>query len=283
MSQELGDHDSQVQGRCLGLSFPPRIASFLGCHVVSLQVASTSRSLTGLEDQLRAEISSILQRDWDLRDGNMVPDNDTVSLSNGAVKIEGTVLYADLSQSSQLAVDFQWRAAAKIIRAFLYSMSRLISQHNGTIKSFDGDRIMAVFLGGYKNTNAAKCALKMNHVVSQVIEPMVKDYFTNIRSAGFDISHCTGVDTSTILAVRGGQRGANDLVWVGRAPNLAAKLSEIRTPPYRSYISDTVFSSLNDEAKFSSEDQKRPMWAPSSFSFAGENVQVYRSEWTWKL
>ncbi len=235
-----------------------------------------------MEDQLKAEVSSILQRSWDMRDGNVTPDTTGVSLSNGAVRLEGAVLYADLSQSSQLAVDFQQRVAAKIIRAFLYSMSRVITESNGTITSFDGDRVMALFLGDYKNTNAAKCALKMNHVVSKIIEPMVKQYFTSVNEAGFSISHCAGIDTSTILVVRAGQRGSNDLVWVGRAPNLAAKLSEVRTPPYRSYITESVFSRLNEEAKYGG-DPRRLMWEDATYPFAGETIQLHRSEWTWQV
>ncbi len=234
-----------------------------------------------MEDQLKAEISSILQRSWDMRDGNVTPDTNSVSLTNGAVRVEGTVLYADLSQSSQLAADFQQRVAAKIIRAFLYSMSRLITESNGTITSFDGDRVMALFLGDYRNTNAAKCALKMNHAVSNIIEPMVKQYFASVNEAGFSVSHCAGVDASTILVVRAGQRGSNDLVWVGRAPNLAAKLSEVRTPPYRSYITDTVFSRLNEEAKYGG-NAKQLMWEDATFQFAGDAIQVHRSGWTWR-
>jgi hypothetical protein len=47
-----------------------------------------------------------------------------------------------------------------------------------------------------------------------------------------------------------GIRNSNDLVWVGRAPNIAAKLSSFREAGFASYITADVFAKLNDSAKF---------------------------------
>lgn len=234
-----------------------------------------------LKDDLSNKVSNILSQQWNLREGRIVPSTDDVALAGGAVKLDATVLYADLVQSSKLATDFQKRTAAKIIRSFLYCTSRIITEHDGKITSFDGDRVMGIFLGGFKNTNAATCALKMNYVTLKIIQPKVTNHFTSLRETGFKISHCVGVDTSAVLAVRAGQRGSNDLVWIGRAPNLAAKLSDIRGSPYHSYITDDVFSRLNDSAKYGG-DNKKLMWEKRSFQYIGESTTVYRSSWWWK-
>ena len=93
-------------------------------------------------------------------------------------------------------------------------------------------------------------------------------------------AHCVGVDTSEVLVVRAGQRGSNDLVWIGRAPNLAAKLSEIRENHHHSYISEEVFTRMNDSAKYGG-DQNKMMWERRSVNFAGEDTIVYRSSWRW--
>jgi adenylate cyclase len=178
-----------------------------------------------LNEDFADKISKILTASWDVRDGQVVPDTDSVALLNGAVRLDATVLFADLAESSKLATDFHQYTAAKIIRIFIYCMCRLVTSHGGTVVSFDGDRIMGVFLGDSKNTQSAKCALKMNYVVTQMIEPAVQNYFASVRQAGFSISHCTGIDTGRILVVRAGQRGSNDLVWVGRAPNPGRQLS----------------------------------------------------------
>lgn len=233
-----------------------------------------------LKDELSNKVSDILSQSWDLREGRVVPSTDDVALAGGAVKLDATVLYADLVQSSKLATDFQQRTAAKVIRSFLYCMCRLITEHDGKITSFDGDRVMGIFLGGTKNTNAATCALKMNYVTLKIIQPKVSNYFTSLREAGFKISHCVGVDTSAILAVRAGQRGSNDLVWVGRAPNLSARLSEIREGTYHSFVTEDVFSMLLDSAKYGGANHEL-MWERRSLQYIGEPITVYRSSWTW--
>lgn len=234
-----------------------------------------------LTDDLSNEVSNILSQGWNLRDGRIVPSTDNVALSGGAVKLDATILYADLAQSSKLATEFQQRTAAKVIRSFLYCICKLITAHDGTITSFDGDRVMGIFLSDSKNSNATTCALKANYVTLKIIQPKVNNYFTSLKETGFTISHCVGVDTSTVLAVRAGQRGSNDLVWVGRAPNLAAKLSDIRDSPYHSYITEDVFSRLNDSAKYGGANEKL-MWEKRSFQYIGESTTVYRSSWWWK-
>lgn len=235
-----------------------------------------------LGDDLSREVSRIFSQSWNIRDGSVVPSTEDIALAGGAVKLDATFLYADLAQSSYLATDFQQRTAAKVMKAFLYCMAKIISENSGNIASFDGDRVMGVFIDDSKNTNAAKCALKMNYAMEKILEPKTQAHFTSLRETGFPISHCVGIDTSEILVVRAGQRGSNDLVWIGRAPNLAAKLSEIRENNYHSYISEEVFTRMNDSAKYGG-DPKEMMWERRSVNFAGENTIVYRSSWQWTL
>ena len=234
----------------------------------------------GLEDLLSEETNKIINQSWNIREGRKVPTSEDIALAGGAVRLDATFLYADLSQSSYLATEFQQRTAAKVIRAVLYNMSRIITSFSGTVTSFDGDRVMGIFIDNYKNTNGAKCALKMNYAVKNILNPKLTSHFQSLKRDGFDISHCVGVDTSPVLVVRAGQRGSNDLVWIGRAPNLAAKLSDIRESPYSSFISDTVYDNMNDSSKFGG-DNNRNMWEKRSVDFRGKKQIVYRSNWTW--
>lgn len=189
--------------------------------------------------------------------------------------------YFDLAQSSQLASEFDRRVAAKVVKCFLACVCQLISSCGGTITSFDGDRVMGVFIGDAKNTSAAKCALQINYAVGRVIKPRLSEYFKSVQNAGFEIAHAVGVDTGTILSVRAGQRGSNDLVWVGRAPNLAAKLSDIREPPYHSFITADVYDVLNKSSKYGG-DPEQLMWERRSYKWLGESLTIYRSSWWWK-
>jgi class 3 adenylate cyclase len=232
-------------------------------------------------DDLLTGVDNILRTTWNIRDGRVVPSPEDVTLAGGGVRFDGTVLYADLAQSSKLATDFQQRTAAKVIKSFLFCCTKLITEHEGTVTSFDGDRVMGIFVGTTKNSNAAKCALKINYAVQKIIVQKVEAYFTSMRETSYAISHAVGVDMSSILAVRAGQPGSNDLVWVGRSPNFAARLSDLREGSYKSFISDDVFSVLNESVK-QGGDPKRDMWECRTLNWLAENWTVYRSSWWWE-
>lgn len=230
-----------------------------------------------LRDELAADIDGILKQAWDIRDGTTVPTTDTVTLAGGGVNLKATMLYADLADSTGLAM-WDRRVTARIFKAFLAAGSRIIRARDGEIRSFDGDRVMAVFLGGYKNTNAAKCALQINWMFQNLLRPKFEAKYEKLRDGTFRLSHCTGVDTSDVLVVRGGIRNNNDLIWVGRAPNVAAKLSGIRETNYASYISGTVYDALANEGKISSDG--RNMWEERKWS-SGPIERIFRSSWSW--
>ena len=211
-----------------------------------------------------------------------MPKTADVLLAGGAVKLTATILYADLADSTGLAMNYDRRIPAKVFKSFLSCSSKIIRAHDGEIRSFDGDRVMGVFVGNYKNTSAAKSALKINYAFLKVIKPKLEAKYEALRTGSYKLAHCVGVDTSDVLVIRSGIRSNNDLVWVGRAPNVAAKLSNLREAPYYSFITDTVYDQLNDEAKYSS-GEKKPMWERRTWKAVTGVNAVYRSSWTWVL
>ena len=237
--------------------------------------------MTLLSD-ITANISGIMAQSWDIVQDTSVPSDKDVTMTGRAVKLEGTVLYADMRQSSFLAEEVSQRVAGKVYQAFLSSIGKLISANEGTITAYDGDRIMGIFVGSTKNTSAARCALQINHLVSKELRPRLSEQFTSLKTAGFEISHCVGIDSSSFLAVKAGQRNANDIVWIGRAPNFAASLSEVRIENYNSFISEDVFNAMQESSKYSNGD-KKPMWKAFSHKYLGQDLMVYGSNWTWKF
>lgn len=233
----------------------------------------------GITDDITRKISDTLDMSWTVRDGVVVPKTDDVNLAGGAVKLDATFLFADLAESSRLATEFQKRTAAKTIRAFLGAVADLVSHKGGAIRSFDGDRIMGVFVGDSKNTSAAECALYVKYFVTEVLKPKLEDRFTAMSSERFSISHGVGVDTGEVLVVRAGRRGDNDLVWVGRAPNSAARLSDIRDGDFQTYISSAVYASMNKSVKESISKPGTNMWQERTVNIAGEQRTAYRSSW----
>ncbi len=232
-------------------------------------------------EDIGKEVQNIIDTQWALRKGQKVPSTEDVALSGGAVELDATFLYADLANSSKMAKEFDRRVTSKIIKAFLATTARVIRSLEGEIVSFDGDRIMGVFIGDSQNSNAAKCALQIKYVVHNIIRLKFEEKYESVKDASFKIDYGVGVDSGTVLAVRGGARGANDLIWIGRAPNLAAKLSDLREAPYQSIITSSVYNRLNESSKYGG-DPRQDMWEKRNWNFLGDDITVYRSSFWWK-
>jgi len=233
-----------------------------------------------LIDDLRTESNEIVKNTWDIRDSKAVPEPEDLGLKNEGVRMQATFLYADLADSTELAIGGA-KIAAEVFKAYLRRTTRIIRALGGEIRSFDGDRVMGVFTEGNKNTAAAKAALKINHFFRKILHPAFAEKY---RSNTPGLVQTVGIDTSNVLVVRAGIRNNNDLVWVGRAPNVAAKLSAIRDGN-PSYITEAVFNSMLDEAKYGvSNGVKTLMWVRCTWK-GGEAYGVpivYRSTWTWQ-
>ena len=231
----------------------------------------------GLKDDLTGEVSQIFREAWTSRKGQVVPSPDKLRLGNDRVELDATVLYADMARSTHLVDNYSPEFAAEIYKAFLTCSARIIKKRNGVITAYDGDRIMAVYIGDYKRTNAVKTALNINYAMVEIIRPALKVQYP---SKDFVPSHGVGIDSSTINVSRVGVRNDNDLVWIGRAGNHAAKLSDLRDGSYRSWFSDSVYDRMADEGKISGDG--RNMWEKRCWKAMG-NRRIYRSSWKWSF
>lgn len=231
-----------------------------------------------LNSDLEAAVSAILTRQLDERDGRIIPSSDDVALVNGAVKLNSAFLYADLAGSGVIARSCPWHTTAKIIRAYLDCATRIIRAHGGEIRSFDGDRVMGVFVGDAKVTRAVKSALKIYWATENLIQTAAMARFDSVRNNSVKIRQACGIDYGVSRAVRAGIRNSNDLIWIGRAPSFAAKLSDIREYPYCTYISSAAYGQLSDDAKYA---RGKDMWERRSFQFAGVTEPCYRSNYWW--
>jgi adenylate cyclase len=233
-----------------------------------------------LEDELAKEVDSIIKASWELRDGQVIPETQDLKLSNSGVKIQATILYSDLADSTELAL-YSQEIAAEVYKCYLLGTTRIIRANGGEIRAFDGDRVMGVFIGDRKNSSAAKTALKINYFFTHILQPKFLAFYPELASSPFKFAQGTGIDTGEIRIARAGIRNNNDLVWVGRAPNIAAKLSSIREAGFSSYVTADVFTKLNDSAKFFNGTA---MWEQRSWANGevyGTNT-VYRSSWWMK-
>jgi class 3 adenylate cyclase len=201
-----------------------------------------------LKDSLTTEIKASFNSQWQVEVAQKVPAAEDLRLNaNHAKDLETTtVLYADIDGSTNMVDERSWWFSAEIYKAYLRCAGALIRDEGGTITAYDGDRVMAVFTGDMKNTRAVRCAMKIHHAVVDVIQPLIRD--RSDTNKDFILKHKIGIDTSQLRAARIGVRADNDIVWIGRAANHAAKLTAIPVEP-SIWITKSVYDVINDEVK----------------------------------
>jgi class 3 adenylate cyclase len=227
----------------------------------------------GLSDDLAAEVRSVLNSRWTTRDGQVVPDSVDIRLGNDGVRLNATVLYADIDGSTSMVDNCFDEFAAEVYKSYLLCAARIIRSEGGVITAYDGDRVMAVFIGGSQNSNAARCGMKIEATVSKIINPLISEQ----HGGDFRLKQVVGIDSSSLLVARTGIRGSNDLVWVGPAANYAAKLSSLSESPYSTYITKAVFDRLSDSLKIAPDG--RAMWEARTW----KSKSIYRSKWIWPI
>ena len=232
----------------------------------------------GLKDDLTNEVDSIFRSRWTEREGSKVPEAEDLKLANDAVKLTGTVLYADLADSTKLVDAKSKTFAAEIYKSFLHCAAKIVRDQGGIVTAYDGDRIMAVYIGNSKNTSAVKTALKIKWAVDEIVNPGIRTIY---KESDFYVKHVVGIDTCELLVARTGVRGANDLVWVGSAANYAAKLCAL-SHSYATYITDRVHNNMHAEVKFSDNGKGQSMWTAFTWNNFN-NSRIYGSTWRWRV
>lgn len=229
-----------------------------------------------LKQRLESDVGKTFREQWDVQATSSVPAPQDLRLgSNHAKDLElATVLYADLDGSTSMVDQYDWTFSAEVYKTFLRCAADVIREEGGDITAYDGDRVMAIFTGESKNTSAVRCALKINFAVIHIIQPALDKQYP---LKNFKLKHVVGVDTSRLRTARTGVRGDNDLVWIGRAANYAAKLTSLSGKT--TWITKAVYDKIADSVKVSNGQS---MWTHHTWT-AMENISIYGSTYWWRI
>jgi class 3 adenylate cyclase len=229
-----------------------------------------------LKDDLEAGCRKIFSEVWSSVDKTVVPEPADIPLGNHAGHFaEMTVLYADLNGSTTMVDLETWQFSAEVYKSYLHCAAKIIKNQGGVITAYDGDRIMAVFIGDSKNTNAVRAALMINYAVINIVNPSLKGVYS---SKNFSVRHTVGVDTSTIHVARIGVKNDNDLVWVGKAANHAAKLTAISNENLPIRISSAIYGNMN-ESVHKSAATGLSIWEKRTWTEMGNSDIYMTSGW----
>ena len=225
-----------------------------------------------LKDDLITDCAAIHAGAWSVVDARVVPSPNDVSLTKSAKKLtQAAVLYADLDGSTSMVDTKIWNFSAEVYKSFLSAVAKIVKSEGGTITAYDGDRLMAIFIGEGNCDAAVRAALKIRWAVLNIVNPAIKAKY----NTDFVVRHTVGIDVSDLHAVRTGVRGDNDLVWVGRAANFAAKLTSLSsdTP---TWITKVVHDKLSQKWKMTNGELMWKEWGWTEMN----NHPIRSSTWT---
>lgn len=234
-----------------------------------------------LLDDLNAKVTEYTSGNYTTVKKTSVPNPESIPLGNHAAQLEAVTLFIDVRQSSDITNAFRRQTAAKMMKAYFSGAVKIINAQNGYVRSFNGDGMLAIFMGDARADNAVRAAMKLRWFVNNILEVKFRKYFANNTTAlggALNFSIGCGIDEGTIYAVRVGIKGTNDVAWVGRCTNTSAKLSAVTDAVA---ITRSVYQMLSNDTLFSSGVH---MWSAESFhTFGGVQRAVRATTYTWKV
>jgi class 3 adenylate cyclase len=210
------------------------------------------------KEDLEKRVQQFAQESWgETPDGYVVPAPEDLSFGNTGRRLKACILYADIADSTKMVDALPDTMAAEYYKAFLHCSAKILKRNSGEIIAYDGDRVMAVFLGDKKEDGAVGAALEIGYAVDEIINPRFSALYTTSHRK---LQHTIGIDTGRVLVSKTGVRVDSDLVWVGAAANYAAKLNSFsgldKDFPIR--ITQEVFASLSEASLLDSAGES--MW-----------------------
>ena len=175
-----------------------------------------------VKEELLGAVEAIAKDSWLQPDGIAIPAIEDLTFGNTGRQLDITIFYADITDSTKIVDELAASRAAEYYKAFLHCASRLIRENGGEIEAYDGDRVMAVFIGDQQANSAVKAAMQLNYAMIEIINPTsAAKYPKTHRPLQFTV----GIDSGVCLAIKIGVRSVAELSWIGPAANYAAKLN----------------------------------------------------------
>lgn len=139
----------------------------------------------------------------------------------GGDRVEATILFSDIVNFTTISESMRPEEVSDLINKYLNEMTRIITDHNGTIDKFIGDAIMAFWGAPVADPdhalNACRAAVamqeKMKLVRVEFIEKGLPEIFIRI-----------GINTGPVIAGNMGSSDLFDYTVLGDAVNLASRL-----------------------------------------------------------
>lgn len=164
----------------------------------------------------------------------------------GGKRVNATLLFSDLRGFTTFSEKLEPELVIATLNDYLTEMSEAILDHHGTLVSFMGDGIMAVFGAPVETNDHADKAL------AAAREMLARMQFFNERMAeaglggGFKMG--IGLNTGPVMSGNVGSERRLEYTAIGDTTNTAARLEGMtKGTPYQLYISQETRDALSEE------------------------------------
>lgn len=202
-----------------------------------LEVRARQRLLTTFERFVAPDVAAQL-----LPDGGGAP-------RIASRRVEATVLFCDLRGFTRMAEDLDPDDVIAILNRYLGLVSEAVFAAGGTVASYQGDGVLAVFGAPIAQADHADRALR---AARAIVDDGLPAFNAWLREAGLSdapVSVGIGVNTGPVMSGLVGSDRRLEYAVVGDTTNVAARLQALgRTAPGSLFVAASTVAALRDGA-----------------------------------
>jgi adenylate cyclase len=163
----------------------------------------------------------------------------------GGVEIEGTILFSDIRGFTTFSESQPAERVLEILNRYLSGMTDAILDHGGTVTTYIGDGIMALFGGPIPQPDHADRALAAARAMLEVKLPDFNGWLEDEGIQQFRMG--IGLNTGQVMAGNVGSEKRLEYTAIGDTVNTAARLEGMtKDTPYDLFVADSTRERLSN-------------------------------------
>ena len=186
---------------------------------------------------------------------NDVLDRADESLRLAGVRREGTVLFSDLRGFTTFAETLPPDQVIDVLNHYLEEMSDAIMDHGGTLVSYMGDGIMAVFGAPIEQPDHADRAVA---AAEEMLTVRLGQFNAWLRAQGLGegFQMGVGINSGSVMSGQVGSERRIEYTAVGDTTNTAARLEGMtKGTPHQAFIADSTRAAMADGGRLAFVDE----------------------------
>lgn len=168
----------------------------------------------------------------------------------GGVQLVSTVMFCDLRGFTSFSERATAPEVIEVLNRYLTEMSDAILAHGGTLVSYMGDGIMAVFGSPLETDDHARAAFAAAREMIEVRLPRFNAWLRERGHSEGDFRMGIGLNTGTVMSGNVGSERRLEYAAIGDTTNVAARLEAMtKETPFQVLVADSTRTMLDGDAE----------------------------------